>query len=547
MTPRDYQLNYREAIRKGWADGFRKQLVVSPTGSGKTVMFSWEAEDAMNQGQRSLILVDQDELVWQTMKKLRQASSIIGEVEKAEYKASKDCPVVVATVQSMAGRLANWSKDHFGLVIADEADKSIAPQWQSVLTHFGSARVCGFTATPHRTDKKNLGCYYENLIELENLKTLIVKGFLSPVTVKMMPIQLDLSSVRLTKSEHGTDYDKHELDEIITPHLRTIAQAILDVATFRKTVVFLPLVKTCEKFAAVAREIGLNAEYIHGKDEDREDKLKRFYNYEFDCLANSQLLTRGYDDPSIDCIVPCRPTKSINLYFQIVGRGTRLTADIERCLTVEDRLRAIASSSKQDMLLLDFLYQASKRLICRPAHLIARSDEEVEAINEIIAKKSGMPGDVADQLDLIAIANDAASQREITLRRKLEENKNKKAKTVSAEEFALNHCQFEVADYEPTMGWESAKVTDRQAEYLKRAKIDLSTVKGFGHASQLLDIYFREVKKPKLASPRAVALMERMQHICNDIGIHDLNNVTAAQAGRFFAELKKRRREPSML
>ncbi len=523
MTPRDYQLNYRAAIRKGW-ETFRRQLVVSPTGSGKTCMFSWETEDAMSQGQRTLILVDQDELVWQTMEKLKDASQIVGEVEKAEFSAPKDCPVVVATIQSMARRLDNWPSDHFGLVICDEADKSVSPQWQTVLKHFEPAKVCGFTATPHRTDQKNLGCYYENAIELENLISLIGKGFLSPITIRMLPIQLDLSAVRVKEG----DYDTNELDEIITPHLQHIAEAILEVAAFRKTVVFLPLVKTCEKFAAIAQSVGLNAEYIHGKSDDREQKLERFRNFEFDCLANSQLLTRGYDDPSIDCIVPCRPTKSVTLYFQMVGRGTRI------------------ADGKQDMLLLDFLYQASKRLVCRPAHLIAKNDAEVEAIDSVIKDKfAAMPGDIASEMDLIAVATDATSQREIALRKKLEENRNKKAKTVSAEDFAVNHGEFGIADYEPAMAWESAKVTDRQAEYLKRAKIDLATVKGMGHASQLLDIYFREVKKPRLAAPKAVALMRRMQHVCHGIGIHDFNNVTAAQAGRFFAALKER--QESML
>ncbi len=519
MIPRDYQLNYRAAIRKGWADGFRRQLVVSPTGSGKTVMFSWEAQDALHCGERSLILVDQDELVWQTMDKLSQASEIIGQVEKAELSASRDCPVVVATVQSMARRLDNWPKDHFGLVIADEADKSISPQWQSVLQHF-NARVCGFTATPHRTDQRNLGCYYENAIELENLLTLIAKGFLSPITIRMLPIQLDLSAVRVKDG----DYDKDALDEIITPHLKNIAESILSVAAFRKTVVFLPLVRTCEKFKDIAQSVGLNAEFVHGKDPERESKLERFKRFEFDVLANSQLLTRGYDDPSIDCIVPCRPTKSITLYFQMVGRGTRI------------------AQGKQDMLLIDFLFQASKKLVCRPAHLIAKSDIEAEVITEIIQKAAAVPGEVAQ--DLLTVATSATSQREEALRKKLEENRNKKAKTISAEEFALNHGEFAVCDYEPAMGWERAAVTDKQKPYLKRAKIDLESVKSAGHASALLDIYFREVKKPKLASPKAVALMRRMHGTAAAVGITDFDNVTTAQAGRFFAELNKRRKEP---
>jgi superfamily II DNA or RNA helicase len=519
MKPHLHQAKYLDDIRAGWAEVDR-QLVVSPTGSGKTAMFSWMAQEEAQEDGRTLVLVDQEELVWQAIDKLKQFGNVAAQAEKAEYRARLEVPAVVATVQTMVGRLNKWPADHFTLVVADEADKSITPSWQTVLNHFDPhAKVCGFTATPWRTDQRNLGEYYQRKVEHENLFTLIDKGFLAPIKVLMLPIKIDVSAVRTV----GGDYDADELDNIIGPHLRKVAEAIRDHAGFRKTLVFLPLVRTAEKFADIARGVGLCAEYVHGKSEDREEILERFRRNEFDVLANSQLLTRGYDDPSIDCIVPVRPTKSTTLYHQIVGRGTR-----------------ICKPHKRDLLLMDFLYQSSKHLVCRPANLIAATQAEAEAITEETVARAGMPGDVADGLDLQDVAQDASAKREEALRKKLEEHKHKKAKAISAEEFAYEHGRMDVLEYEPLFAWERAPVSPDQEKYLKRAKIDLSTVTCRGHASKLLDIYF-PTQKARLASPKAVALMRRMPGLCKAIGIQSLTNVTAAQAGRFFAALKERR------
>jgi len=519
-TPHPYQHDYLDAIREGWKS-FRKQLVVSPTGSGKTCMFSWITGEFVATGICVLILVDQDELVWQTIEKLKEVVDLVGEPEKAKWRANKDARVVVATVQSMARRLAQWPADAFGLVIADEADKSIAPQWQSVLNHFDShALVCGFTATPKRSDARNLGIYYDNLIEKENLFSLIDKGFLSPIKVAMMPIKIDLSGFG-----SGKDYTDDEADAVITPHLEEIAKAIQKHASFRRTLVFLPLIKTCQKFSEIARALGLSSEYIYGDDPDRDDKLKRFRAWEFDVLANSMLLTRGVDIPEIDCIVPCRVTRSVTLFFQICGRGTRL------------------AEGKSECLILDFLYQAQSKLVCRPAHLISKTDEEAKSITKLSEEKAfAVPGDVAMSLpmDLQALASDVTHQREEALRKKLDAQKNKKAKVISAEQFAMEHGSLALAEYEPVMKWESDKMSDKQAKYLQRTGIDLDTVKGKGHASKLLDIVFKEMPL-RLASPATVASMQRSSFtraVAESVGITSFDHVTQKQAGEYFRALK---------
>lgn len=521
MILRPYQNHTVESVARAWPE-FRRVLVVSPTGSGKTICFSHLAKIEWQKTWRTLVLVDQDELVWQALDKLERTTGIKGEPEKAEHHASKTAPVVVATVQSMIRRLDQWPANHFSLVIADEADKSISDSWQTVLKHF-DARVCGFTATPNRTDKRNLGQFYECIAAEIKLFDLINDGFVSPIKVQMLPVPIDLSAVRIRNG----DFDPDELDAAITPYLDAVARGIAEHALFRKTLVFLPLIKTSHKFVEIARAHGLNAEHIDGTSDDRKEKLKRFADGEFDILANSALLTRGYDDPAIDCVVPLRPTKSVTLYTQIVGRGTRI------------------AEGKRDLLLLDFLYQSTKHNICRPAHLIATDDIEAEIITKA-TEQAALPGSVVQELDLQELAKVASSQREEALRKRLDEQRRKKSKTITAEEFALLHHSPELADYEPVMAWESSAVSDRQAKYLKRAKIDMATVSGRGHASKILDIVFKSTG-PRLASQKAVDLMRRMKHICDQIGIHDLENVTAAQSGRFFAELNARKEQKELV
>jgi len=163
MNCRPYQIAMLSAVRSGWEE-FSKQVLIAPTGCGKTWVFCHMAKEYADQGLRTLVLVDQSELAFQTVDKMQRAVGLKCAVEKAEMSASREAVVVVATIQSMMSRLDKWPSDHFGLVIADEGDKSICESWMRVLKHFdGTANVCAFTATPWRSDKKNLGTYYENI------------------------------------------------------------------------------------------------------------------------------------------------------------------------------------------------------------------------------------------------------------------------------------------------------------------------------------------------------------------------------------------------
>jgi superfamily II DNA or RNA helicase len=493
VQARPYQRDAIAATLEGFKQ-FRKQLGVLPTGAGKTVVFSMIAEQFHQRGGRVLILAHREELVDQAIEKLHRATGLKAGKEKAEHHALRTDAVVVASVQSMARRLDKWPAQHFALAVCDEAHHAISTQWQTVLRHFDAhAKVLGVTATPDRGDKKNLGQYFENVAFEVSLFDLIDQGYLARIAVKSIPLHIDLNGVEVRKG----DFDAAQLGDALAPYMRDIARKIRDEATFRRTLVFLPLIATSQKFVDVCRNEGLSAEHVDGESPDRKDILARFAAGEFDVLCNAMLLTEGFDDPGIDCVVVLRPTKSRALYSQMVGRGTRI------------------APFKQNLLLLDFLWSHEKHALSRPAHLVSGSDVFAGDITALLHEKANSAGacggDSIAELDLEELANEAQAQREEKLRRELEENRKKKPKFISAEEFALNNGDVALTDYEPTMAWESRPVTEQQLKWLKNAKIDPASVRDTGHASRLLKIHFRN-RNVAPASVKQRELMRRMKH-----------------------------------
>jgi superfamily II DNA or RNA helicase len=211
MQPRPYQQEAIDAIEAGFKE-FNRQLAVSPTGSGKTCLFAWLAK--RRQPGRTLIMAHRNELVDQAIDKIRVATGIIAGKEKAEFSASLSDPVVVTSVQSMIRRLDRWPPNHVSLIVVDECHHSISDSWQTVLAHF-TGQVLGVTATPDRGDKRKLGTFFENVaIDIPMVK-LIQEQYLCPITVKSVPLRIDLNTVRL----QAGDFSDEELGHALEPYL----------------------------------------------------------------------------------------------------------------------------------------------------------------------------------------------------------------------------------------------------------------------------------------------------------------------------------------
>lgn len=476
---RPYQRDALEAITRGF-ESYQRQLAVKPTGSGKTVVLA--ALAAHYQPRKTLVLAHREELIAQAVDKIQRTTGLRAEVEMAEDYASLGAPVVVASVQTLmrAARRSRWPRDHFGLIVVDEAHHSRADSYLSTLRYFDqNAFVLGVTATPDRGDKLNLADYFENIACEITLLDLIKQGWLAPIKVKTLPLRINLDGVRTVAGDYSAD----DLGHALRPYLGRISSIIAQDYRDKKVLCFLPLISCSEMFVALCREVGLAAEHVDGQSPDRQAILRRFKEGKTRLLSNAMLLTEGYDEPSIDCIVCLRPTKVRSLYSQIVGRGTRL------------------HPGKDHLLLLDFLWLSEKHSLIKPANLIAHDEKEADAITEALA---GM-GDLADAQAA------AEADRTEKLRRTLAENMKRNSRTFDALEFALSIGDTGLAEFQPTMRWHSEAVSPKQSELLARYGIDPLTVLSKGQASAILDKLFTRLRL-NLATAKQVRWLRRYRY-----------------------------------
>lgn len=371
MNLRPYQNEAKLAILEQWSEGINKVLAVLPTGTGKTILFSAVTEECVRQGKRVLILAHRGELLDQAADKLMKSTGLGCATEKAEQSCLGSWyRVVVGSVQTLMRekRLKGFSENYFDTIIIDEAHHAISDGYQRVLDHFPKAQVLGVTATPDRGDMKNLGSVFDSLAYEYTLPQAIKEGYLSPIKAITIPLKLDLSGV----STQAGDFKASDIDTALDPYLYQIADEMLKYCKERKTVVFLPLVKTSQKFRDILISKGFNAAEVNGESTDRAEILEAFDKGEYNVLCNSMLLTEGWDCPSVDCVIVLRPTKVRGLYCQMVGRGTRLC------------------EGKTELLLLDFLWHTERHELCRPAHLICQNEEVAEKMTKILPMRQAV-------------------------------------------------------------------------------------------------------------------------------------------------------------
>lgn len=310
---RPYQIEARQAIENEWASGVKNTLLVLPTGTGKTVVFSKVIEDQVRAGDRCLILAHRGELLDQAADKLKNISGLGCSVEKADQTCLGEWfRVVVGSVQTLQRpqRLERFKPDYFNTIIIDEAHHAITDGYRRIIDYFPDAKVLGVTATPDRGDQRKLGEVFQSLAYEYSIVRAIKEGYLCRIMAQTIPIQLDMTSL---KTQAG-DYTLGSIDSALDPYLEQIATEMETYCKDRKTVVFLPLIKTSQKFRQMLENHGFRAAEVNGESTNREEVLKDFEEGKYDVICNSMLLTEGWDCPSVDCIVVLRPTKIRSLY-----------------------------------------------------------------------------------------------------------------------------------------------------------------------------------------------------------------------------------------
>lgn len=492
MELRPYQQEARQAIMKQWDDGTKRTLLVLPTGCGKTIVFSKVAEDCVRLGERVLILAHRGELLQQAADKLYSATGLMCATEKAEESCLDSWyRVTVGSVQSLQRekRLAQFAPDYFGKIIVDEAHHCLSDGYQRVLGHFKDADVLGVTATPDRGDMRNLGQYFDSLAYEYTLPKAIKEGFLSPIKALTIPLKLDLSGV----GTQSGDFKVGDLGTALDPYLYQIADEMAEHCLDRKTVVFLPLVKTSQKFRDILNSKGFKAAEVNGNSPDRAEILKDFDEGKYNVLCNSMLLTEGWDCPSVDCIVVLRPTKIRSLYSQMVGRGTRLFP------------------GKDHLLLLDFLWHTERHELCHPANLICETAEVAQKMTESI-EAAGAPVDIMEAEE--KAASDVIAQREEALAKQLQEMKSRKRKLVDPLQFEMSIQAEDLSSYVPSFGWELGPPSAKQVQTLEKLGIFPDEIDNAGKATKLLERLDKR-RTEGLTTPKQIRFLEGkgFQHV----------------------------------
>ena len=487
MKLRPYQVAAVKAVETEWNSGHKKTLLVLPTGTGKTICFATVAKNAVRAGKKVLILAHRDELLNQAQDKIASATGLHCAKEKAsETSLDSFYRITVGSVQTLMRpkQLDMFPPDEYQTIIVDEAHHVLADSYQRVLSHFPEADVLGVTATPERNNIQCLGKYFESLAYEYTLPQAIHDGYLCKIKALTIPLNLDIQGVKITSG----DYSAGQLGDALEPYLEQIATEMEKYCQDRKTVVFLPLVATSQKFRDILVRHGFRAAEVNGNSPDRAEILKDFDEGKYNVLCNAMLLTEGWDCPSVDCVIMLRPTKIRALYCQCVGRGTRLYP------------------GKDHLLLLDFLWNTVKHDLCRPASLICKSQDVADKMTKNLEEAAGEAIDIEDAEE--KASSDVVRQREESLAKELEAMRTRKRKLVDPIQFAISISAEDLSDYTPTFAWEMAPASKKQIEYLQNHGIFAEQIQNAGLASQLIN-RLKERYGMHLSTPQQIRFLER--------------------------------------
>lgn len=319
---RPYQAAAIAAVQTAWEQGITKPVITLPTGTGKTVIFGTLIQAA--HVPRVLVLAHRDELIRQAQDKIRQLvpDQPIGRVQGPDddYTA----PIVVASVQSLhERRLTRWSPGTFDLVVIDECHHAAAPSYQRILDYLKPPKLLGVTATPFRGDQVTLKTVFQDIVYHLSLREAIQDHWLTDIRSFRVQTDTPLDPVHT----QGGDFQAGELENALNNPVRNalILQALRDYGRGRRTVVFAAGVQHAQTLLALATQAHMPAALITGTTpaDERHHILQAFHAGTIPTLFNVAVLTEGWDEPAIECLILARPTKSLPLFTQIVGRGVR--------------------------------------------------------------------------------------------------------------------------------------------------------------------------------------------------------------------------------
>lgn len=320
MQLRPYQHRAIDDLRAAFRSGYKAPLLCLPTGGGKTVIFSYIAQNAAARGGRVLILVHRRELLQQTSETLMTLGLKHGVI--AAGHPMTDELIQIASVQTLVRRL---EKLHAvpSLIIIDEAHHAVAGSWAKILERLDSAKLLGVTATPMRLDGRGLGDFFDQLIIGPSVKTLTEQGHLAPAKCFTIPQKLDRSSIGIS----GGEFKAGEAAEILERN-KINGDAVIEYKRHcpgKPAIVFCCTIKHSEFVAKLFRDAGFRAESLSCELDytTRKQYIHNLGTGRLDILTSCNVISEGTDIPVVTAAILLRPTASEALYLQQVGRALR--------------------------------------------------------------------------------------------------------------------------------------------------------------------------------------------------------------------------------
>ncbi|MEM9082802.1 MAG: DEAD/DEAH box helicase [Planctomycetota bacterium] len=467
LSLRDYQRDAIECVERELWEGDRPStLITLPTGTGKTVIFCHLADRHKNG--RVLILAHRNELIQQAAQKVEAVTGHRPDIEMAGQWADRSgfwkTKVVVASVQTMLNRAGRFNSDEFGLLVVDEAHRSAAKSYRNVLEHFQKnpdCKVLGVTATPQRLDKVSLGTVFDSCCFQYGLKDAIDDAYLVPIWTSTVTVQgLDLSDVR----RNGGDFVASEMGEVLKQDAVSyeVASATVDIVKDLRSLIFCASVSQAEVMVKILKHsFRVEAASVSAKThkDERAGILRSFAAGDIQFMCNVGVLTEGYDDPGLRCVVMARPTQSTSLFTQCLGRGTRpLEGVIQSDMTREQRHEAIQASEKKGVVVLDFEDNIGRHRLVNAVDVLAgKMDTSVidRAKSIIKSSKGGMDVDSAIELSQKQLQEEAEARKE----REEKERKLREQMRVKANYTLRENNPFDVLDLKP---WKPNAYRDRR-------------------------------------------------------------------------------------
>ena len=542
---RPYQIEALQSVKDNFQKGISKQLIVLPTGSGKTVIFS-HIPKVLENSLPMLVIAHRSELLIQATEKILWSNPQFNiQTEKAEEIADLTGDVVVASVQTLgrsdSKRLLKFPKDYFKTIIVDEAHHAAAESYRRVLDYFTPDFLLGVTATPQRSDSVRLTDVFQEITYYKNIQDLIKEGYLSRIIGYRVKTNTDISEV---ETSHG-DYSISQLENKIDNPERNalVVKSYHEFAPNKKAVVFASGVNHAKHLATSFTQNGTPARVVLGDtpDEERKQILLDFKNGQIKVIVNVGVLTEGFDEPSIDAIIIARPTRSTLLYTQIVGRGTRIFEGKEHCIIIDIADATIGKKplglptllgmpaefdlKGQDLIdvadkykeLEDYcLGQAIKVLSLQDIELAYKQIDLFmpPPINEILYTYSrfiwaevgeddyhlSITQDESIRIYVYALGRWTTSLRNRTNNLPVDtilgHPEDMREAFVRTDRWITNNRSYNINLIDATAIWRSDSPTDKQQKMLKRIGVPLTADMTKGIASQIISQYYQDNPKP---------------------------------------------------